>query len=204
MSEPALKWENNAILYSKTSKMAYSCCFSLGRNLDFPEFLQKSFITSITGQKQSRNWFCKISAKSPFYVESWNIFVERTSRPGKGDSSVVDKVLTKKVESWLFLQTVITRNNMFRAAVPSGDNWITNKAAWAVVVVQWVEQLLLTPEVCSSNPVIGKNLYWTVFTVNCTEKTKIKKKRPGMAHSNKQSCLSFWSLASCDRPKSWE
>ena len=29
--------------------MAYSCFFSLGRNLDFPEFLQKSFITSITG-----------------------------------------------------------------------------------------------------------------------------------------------------------
>ena len=24
-------------------KMAYSCCFSLGGNLDFPEFLQKKF-----------------------------------------------------------------------------------------------------------------------------------------------------------------
>jgi len=28
---------------------------------------------------------------------------------------------------------------------------------------------------------MGKNLYKT-FTVNCIEKTKIKKKRPGMAH----------------------
>ena len=31
-------------------KMAYSCCFSLGGNIDFPEFLQKSFITSTTGE----------------------------------------------------------------------------------------------------------------------------------------------------------
>ena len=30
-------------------KMAYKCCFRLGENLDFPDFLQKSFITSTTG-----------------------------------------------------------------------------------------------------------------------------------------------------------
>ena len=35
-----------------------------------------------------------------------------------------------------------------------------------------VELLLLIPEVRCSNPVIGKN---------CVEKTKIKKKRPGLA-----------------------
>ena len=29
--------------------MAYYCCFSLGGNPDFPEFLKKSFITSTTG-----------------------------------------------------------------------------------------------------------------------------------------------------------
>ena len=50
-----------------------------------------------------------------------------------------------------------------------------------MVVAQWVEMSLTIPEVRSSNPVIGKNLYRT-FTVNCIEKTKIKKKRPGMAH----------------------
>ena len=50
----------------------------------------------------------------------------------------------------------------------------------AVVVDQLVERLLPIPEVCGSNPVIGKNIYRT-FTVNCTEKTKIKKKRPRMA-----------------------
>ena len=44
------------------------------------------------------------------------------------------------------------------------------------------------PDVHSSNPVIGKLLYW-IFdclpTVKCIEKTKIKKKRPGMAHLKK-------------------
>ena len=47
MSEHALKCENIAIfnqIYSlNILKMAYSCCFSLGGNLDFPEFLQKKF-----------------------------------------------------------------------------------------------------------------------------------------------------------------
>ena len=52
---------------------------------------------------------------------------------------------------------------------------------WAVVLAQLVEQLLPTPEVCCSNPVIGKKFYW-MFAVNCIEKTKIMKKRPGLAH----------------------
>ena len=46
---------------------------------------------------------------------------------------------------------------------------------WAVVVAQLVEQLLPIPDVRGLNPVIGKNLYST-FTVNCTEKGKIKEK----------------------------
>ena len=55
MSEPALKCENNASFKQINTlklliafKMAYYCCFSFGGNLDFPEFLQKSFITSTT------------------------------------------------------------------------------------------------------------------------------------------------------------
>ena len=52
---------------------------------------------------------------------------------------------------------------------------------WGSGVAQLVEPLLLIPEVCGSIPVIGKNLNRT-FTVNCIEKTKIKIKRPGMAH----------------------
>ena len=49
------------------------------------------------------------------------------------------------------------------------------KNVWAVVVAQLVERWLPIREVCSSNPVIGKNLYQTL-TVNCIEKTKIMKK----------------------------
>ena len=47
-----------------------------------------------------------------------------------------------------------------------------------MVVAQLVEWLLPTPEICSSNPDIGE-----ILSNNCTiEKTKIEKKRPGMAH----------------------
>ena len=56
---------------------------------------------------------------------------------------------------------------------------------WAVVVAQLVERSLSIPEVCSPNPVIGKKLYILrtfVYCQLCIEKTKIKKKRPGMAH----------------------
>ena len=62
---------------------------------------------------------------------------------------------------------------------------------WGVVVVaQLVERSLLTPEVRSSNPVIGKlllDIY--LITVNWIEKTRMKKKRPGMAHLKKKSLL---------------
>ena len=50
MSELGLKCENNASfkqIYTLklfiAFKMAYSCCYSFGGNLDFPEFLQKKF-----------------------------------------------------------------------------------------------------------------------------------------------------------------
>ena len=47
-----------------------------------------------------------------------------------------------------------------------------------MVVAQLVERSLLTPEICGLNPVNGK-----ILSTNCLiEKTKIKKKRPGMAH----------------------
>ena len=56
MSEPALKCENNAIFKQNYSqklfisfKISYSCCFGFRGNLEFPDFLQKCFITSTTG-----------------------------------------------------------------------------------------------------------------------------------------------------------
>ena len=44
----------------------------------------------------------------------------------------------------------------------------------AVVVAQLVEQSLLTPEVCSSNPVVGKKY------IDCIENTKKNKRRAGI------------------------
>ena len=65
MSEPALKCENNASfkqIYTLklfiAFKMAYSCCFSLGGNIDFPEILQKSFIASTTSLVVMGNGSC--------------------------------------------------------------------------------------------------------------------------------------------------
>ena len=56
MSEPALECDNNAsykqictLKLFNAIEMGYSCFFSFGGNIDFPEFLQKSFITSTTG-----------------------------------------------------------------------------------------------------------------------------------------------------------
>ena len=56
-----------------------------------------------------------------------------------------------------------------------------------MVVAQLVEWLLLIPEARGSNPAIGKNLYWT-FTVNCIEKTKIKKKEAWNGPFLKTNC----------------
>ena len=54
-----------------------------------------------------------------------------------------------------------------------------------MVVAQLVEHSLPIPEVRGSNPVIGKYLFISnicILSTVCVEKTKIKKKRPGMAH----------------------
>ena len=52
----------------------------------------------------------------------------------------------------------------------------------ANIVAQFAERTVLTPKVGGSNPVIGKHLFRTFVTIDWNEKTKIKKKRPGMAH----------------------
>ena len=64
MYEPAQKCENCAIFKQNYTlklfvafKRANSCCFGLRGNLDFPDFLKKSFITSTT-RVLSRYFFC--------------------------------------------------------------------------------------------------------------------------------------------------
>ena len=67
---------------------------------------------------------------------------------------------------------------------------------WAEVVTQLVEQSLPIPEVCSSNPVIGKKyLYWTfVYCQLCIEKMKINKKEAGDGPFFKKSNLTFQNI----------
>ena len=48
--------------------------------------------------------------------------------------------------------------------------------SWAVVVAQLVKRSLPTPKVRSSNPFISKLNIEHLFSVNCIQKTKIKKK----------------------------
>ena len=58
------------------------------------------------------------------------------------------------------------------------------KDNWAVVVAQLAEWSLPTPEIRGSNPDISNKNF---KSVNCyPEKSKIKKKRPGMAQFNKK------------------
>ena len=50
-------------------------------------------------------------------------------------------------------------------------------------MAQLAEQLLPTPEICGSNPDISNEIFPTYLYVNCfPEETKMKKKKPGMAH----------------------
>ena len=101
---------------------------------------------------------------------------------------------------WLKIQSFLVRSNFrkffkwnyheYRSMRPvfrslDTSNWIYSIhstfpwAIWAVVVAQLVEQSLSIPEIRVSNPDIG-----IIISTNCIiDKTKIKKKRPGMAHS---------------------
>ena len=64
------------------------------------------------------------------------------------------------------------------------EEWGGNKHFRAAGVAQLVEWLLPIPEVCGLNPVIGKIYIAHLYTVICIEKTKIKQKRPRIAHKN--------------------
>ena len=52
----------------------------------------------------------------------------------------------------------------------------------AVFVAQLIEWSLPIPEIQSSNPVIGNFYILSSVFKNCIENTKIKKKRPSIAH----------------------
>ena len=76
--------------------------------------------------------------------------------------------------------TIAVINNRYHGTNIIKLSLATISYSCTVVVAQLVERSLPIPEVHGSNPVIRKNLYRT-FTVNCIEKTKIKKKTPKMS-----------------------
>ena len=82
-----------------------------------------------------------------------------------------------KPQTMLKLKSLI-----FCSSDMSLQKYLNNAYRGAVVVAQLVEQLLPIPELCSLNPVIGKNFIEHLFSVNSSEKKEIKKKNPGMAH----------------------
>ena len=84
-----------------------------------------------------------------------------------------------------------TNNVLNRLIIRTCNRWMG-----AVVGAQLIDRSLPIPEVHSSNPVMRKNKYWT-FTVSCIEKTKIKKKRPVMAHFFKKKTLNGSILNFC-------
>ena len=65
-----------------------------------------------------------------------------------------------------------------------------------MVVARLVKQSLAIPEVRTSNLVIGIIYIEHLFTVNCIQEKKIKKKGPGMAHFEKKAGKFFFQFAS--------
>ena len=64
-----------------------------------------------------------------------------------------------------------------------------------MIEAQLVEQSLPKPEIRGSNPVIGKFYLLSTVLKTSTEKTKIKRKRPGMAHSKKHSSYDWADIS---------
>ena len=101
-------------------------------------------------------------------------FCCRRVRPGceQVNGRRINFLARKKVISFLLHQMQIVERMR-----------INKSPKMAVVVAQLAERLLPTPDIRSSNPDIGNEIFWTYLSVNCyPEKTKIKKNRPGMAH----------------------
>ena len=123
--------------------------------------------TSWTSTTRSRSKTCPSSWKSP--TAAWICWSTTRPSPSRPTAPFPSPIRLDFVETRLY-----------------GNNG----ACWyrAVVVVQLVERSLPTSEVHISNPIIAKLL----CTVNCNEKTKLKKQRPGMAHFSKNGTRVCW------------
>ena len=109
----------------------------------------------------------KLSHPQNVWISSWS-FTQCSCSNETGTGSM-NYILQAKKTRW-----ISTTQNRYLFA----HNFIKNYLKLFIIVGSGcgsvVERLLPTPEILSSNPIIGKNLYW-MFTDNCIEKTKIKK-----------------------------
>ena len=119
--------------------------------------------------------FMQLSANSKFY----NILCDRMV----AISSPIFTVCPKRCPTGDFISKVMSSKKPKSCQI-FGLLWYENLSPisfknMAVVVAQLVEQSLPIPEVQGSNPVIGKIYIEHLLTVNCIEKTEIKKKEAG-------------------------
>ena len=92
--------------------MAISCCFGLRGNLDFPDFLQKSFITSTT-ENTHHQWKChyydhslhKVSDCSLVRQTSPNVS-NGTHLSGANALSVIDYIIKRIQSSFLSVKAL--------------------------------------------------------------------------------------------------
>ena len=72
-----------------------------------------------------------------------------------------------------------------------------------MVAAQLAERSLPIPEVRGSNPVICKKYNEHLFTVNCIEKMKIKKKGAGIGPFKKDMLLCLFQVISSSKRLKW-
>ena len=92
--------------------MAYSCCFGLRGNMDFPDFLQKSFITSTTG------------------AFHWNCDSDNNPAPHLIPRECVSYTKVKQSELWFFngngLNNIFLKFNSFNNLTSRKRSWTTS------------------------------------------------------------------------------
>ena len=89
--------QNNTVKLFIAFKMAFSHCFSLTGNLDFPDFLQKSFITSTTGLRTCLQFF-KLESMNQDIVFVISLFAFLTSRlQNKGLDKIFKLIIIQQI-----------------------------------------------------------------------------------------------------------
>ena len=106
--------------------------------------------------------------------------------PSKLSPSLIHKFSLSHWKRWLWITQLLCQSNLLRNYLS-----IKHHFYWPVVVALLIEPSLLTPAICSSNPVISKILF--IYSLSTVLKRRKKKKRPGMAHFQKNTIITVIS-----------